>query len=230
MPSWAAMVEEYTAQLLSAQPEGVYRLAGWSLGGNLAMEVAHALEQAGRQVEFVGWIDASPPYWLKAYWDTAVIADDTEIPANQRRVELLGVMFPEMSRQIHDAWLESQAGSADDAQQWQGFSAWADQALGEAYRAIKEELLRGNEAQISWEVDRTLGQRLRDADFKPIKAPVSCWWAASSRAGQHRALIESTMEQVMGRPCIEQSVLIDSTHDRIIDNAAFVHSFAAAMK
>ncbi|WP_428488157.1 amino acid adenylation domain-containing protein [Pseudomonas chlororaphis] len=230
VPSWAAMVEEYTAQLLSAQPEGVYRLAGWSLGGNLAMEVAHALEQAGRQVEFVGWIDASPPYWLKAYWDTAVIADDTEIPANQRRVELLGVMFPEMSRQIHDAWLESQAGSADEAQQWQGFSAWADQALGEAYRAIKEELLRGNEAQISWEVDRTLGQRLRDADFKPIKAPVSCWWAASSRAGQHRALIESTMERVMGRPCIEQSVLIDSTHDRIIDNAAFVHSFAAAMK
>ncbi|MCF5510600.1 non-ribosomal peptide synthetase, partial [Pseudomonas sp. PA-3-6H] len=65
VPAWAAMVEDYTTQLLKAQPEGPFRLAGWSLGGNLAMEVAYGLEQAGRQVECVGWIDASPPQWVK---------------------------------------------------------------------------------------------------------------------------------------------------------------------
>nr|WP_043274198.1 non-ribosomal peptide synthetase [Pseudomonas sp. CHM02] len=230
VPSWQAMVEDYTAQLLDALPEGRYRLAGWSMGGNLAMEVAYALEQAGREVEVVGWIDASPPYWLKAYWDAAVIADDVELSVNQRRVELLQVMFPASSQQIHSAWLDSQVLSSDEGQQWQALGAWADDALGETFREIKATLLEGDEAQISWELDRTLGQRLKDADFKPLKAPISCWWAAGSRAGQHRQLIEATMQQVVGSACIQQSVMIDSTHDRIIDNAAFVQSFADAMK
>ncbi|WP_439899662.1 amino acid adenylation domain-containing protein [Pseudomonas reactans] len=230
VPSWQAMVEDYTGQLLDALPEGRYRLAGWSMGGNLAMEVAYALEQAGREVEVVGWIDASPPYWLKAYWDAAVIADDDELSVNQRRVELLQVMFPASSQQIHTAWLDSQAYFSDEAQQWQALGAWAEEALGETFREIKASLLEGDEAQISWELDRTLGQRLKDADFKPLKAPIRCWWAAGSRAGQHRQLIEATMEQVVGRACVQQSVLIDSTHDRIIDNAAFVQSFADAMK
>ncbi|MFL1501830.1 amino acid adenylation domain-containing protein [Pseudomonas sp. S191] len=230
VPTWQAMVEDYTAQLLEAVPQGPYRLAGWSLGGNLAMEVAYALEQAGRVVELVGWIDASPPYWLRAYWDTAVVADDSELPVNQRRVELLQVMFPDSSQSIQVAWLQSQTVAGEEAQQWQAFSAWAEGALGETFLEIKNSLLDGDEAQISWALDRALGQRLKDADFKPINAPISCWWAAASRAGQHRQLIEASMEQVMGWPCIEQSVLIDSTHDRIIDNAAFVQSFADAMK
>ena len=126
--------------------------------------------------------------------------------------------------------LESQARSSDEGLQWQALGAWAEDALGETFREIKATLLEGDEAQISWELDRTLGQRLKDADFKPLKAPISCWWAAGSRAGQHRQLIEATLQQVAGRPCIQQSVLIDSTHDRIIDNAAFVQSFADAMK
>ncbi|WP_426109355.1 amino acid adenylation domain-containing protein [Pseudomonas sp. TWR1-1-4] len=230
VPSWQAMVEDYTGQLLDALPEGRYRLAGWSMGGNLAMEVAYALEQAGREVEVVGWIDASPPYWLKAYWDAAVIADDDDLSVNQRRVELLQVMFPASSQQIRTAWLDSQAFFSDEAQQWQALGAWAEEALGETFREIKASLLEGDEAQISWELDRTLGQRLKDADFKPLKAPLRCWWAAGSRAGQHRQLIEATMEQVVGQGCVQQSVLIDSTHDRIIDNAAFVQSFADAMK
>ena len=230
VPSWQAMVDDYTAQLLEAVPEGPYRLAGWSLGGNLAMEVAYALEQAGRVVEVVGWIDASPPYWLKAYWDTAVMTDDSEVAVNQRRVELLQVMFARSSQLIQDAWVQSQAVADDEVQQWQAFSTWAESALGETFMEIKASLLEGEEAQISWELDRALGQSLKDADFKPIQAPISCWWAAASRAGQHRQLIEASMAQVTGRPCIERSVLIDSTHDRIIDNAAFVQSFADAMK
>ncbi|WP_447110540.1 thioesterase domain-containing protein [Pseudomonas aeruginosa] len=52
------MVAEYAEQLLQEHPEGSFNLAGWSLGGNLAMDVAARLEQRGRQA-FVGWIDAA---------------------------------------------------------------------------------------------------------------------------------------------------------------------------
>ncbi|MGZ9706144.1 amino acid adenylation domain-containing protein [Pseudomonas sp. GNP013] len=229
VPAWAAMVEDYTAQLLKAQPEGPFRLAGWSLGGNLAMEVAYGLEQAGRQVECVGWIDASPPQWVKPFWETAVMVDEREVSANDRRVELLEVMFPESSRHIHAQWSALRQAGAEEGEQWAEFSRWAEQTLGERFRELKDELLSGHEAQISWEVDRILGQRLHDADFKAIKAPISCWWAALSRTGVHRQLIEASMLEVTGQSAIERSVLIETSHDRLIDNAEFVRSFAAAM-
>ena len=229
VPAWAAMVEDYTTQLLKAQPEGPFRLAGWSLGGNLAMEVAYGLEQAGRQVECVGWIDASPPQWVKPFWDTAVMVDERDISANERRVELLEVMFPEFSQQIHAHWSELQCFEAAEGEQWTAFSHWAEETLGSRFGELKDELLSGHEAQISWEVDRILGQRLHEADFKAIKAPISCWWATLSRTGVHHQLIEASMLEVAVQSTIERSVLIETSHDRLIDNAEFVHSFAAAM-
>ncbi len=229
VPEWQTMVDDYAAQLLAAQPEGAYRLAGWSLGGNLAMEVAYALEQAGREVEFVGWIDSAPPQWLTPYWDAVVVEQGREASANERRAALLGVMFPAFAEQIEGAWQQCQRQAADENEQWQAFVAWAEQTLGEAFTGIKEELLRGNEAQISWEVDRALSERLEAADFKPIKAPVSCWWASLSRAGQFKDLIEQNMASVIGQGRIERSVMIDTDHDGIIDSAAFINSLVAAM-
>ncbi|WP_425274292.1 thioesterase domain-containing protein [Pseudomonas kitaguniensis] len=230
VPEWQAMVDDYTAQLLSAKPQGAYRLAGWSLGGNLAMEVAYALEQAGREVEFVGWIDAAPPQWLTPYWDAVVIEEDREVSANERRAALLGVMFPAFAEHIESAWQQCQREAKDEALQWQAFVAWAEHTLGEAFTGIKEELLRGNEAQISWEVDRALSERMTAADFKPIKAPLSCWWASLSRAGQFKAQIEQHMVGVIGQGRIERSVMIDTDHDGIIDSAEFINSLVAAME
>ena len=229
VPEWQAMVEDYAEQLLLAQPQGAFRLAGWSLGGNLAMEVAYVLEQAGRDVEFVGWIDSAPPQWLTPYWQAVVTEDDREVSANERRAALLGVMFPAFAERIQAAWQQCQRDAQDEAGQWQGFIAWAEQTLGEAFTGIKDELLRGNEAQISWEVDRALSERLSAADFKPIKAPVSCWWAARSEAGMHQALIESGLREVIGQAGIERSVVIDTTHHRIVDNAEFIKNLVAAL-
>ncbi|WP_455827934.1 non-ribosomal peptide synthase/polyketide synthase [Pseudomonas kilonensis] len=230
VPEWQVMVEDYTAQLLAAQPLGAYRLAGWSLGGNLAMEVAYGLEQAGREVEFVGWIDAAPPQWLKPYWDAVVVEEGRETSANERRAALLGVMFPAFAEQIQGAWQQCQRQSDDEAEQGQAFVTWAEQTLGEAFSGIKEELLRGNEAQISWEVDRALSERLVAADFKPIKAPLSCWWASLSRAGRFKDLIEQHMASTIAQGRIERSVVIETDHDGIIDSAEFIASLLAAMK
>ncbi|WLH71423.1 non-ribosomal peptide synthase/polyketide synthase [Pseudomonas fluorescens] len=229
VPEWQAMVDDYTAQLLKTQPQGAYRLAGWSLGGNLAMEVAYALEQAGREVEFVGWIDSAPPQWLTPYWDAVVSEDDREVSANERRAALLGAMFPAFAEQIEGAWQQCRRQAADEIGQWQAFVAWAEQTLGEAFTGIKDALLRGNDAQISWEVDRALSERMTVADFKPIQAPVSCWWASLSRAGHFKALIEQNMAGVIGQGRIERSVMIDTDHDGIIDSAAFINSLVAAM-
>lgn len=50
-------VREAVAVIKSIQPEGPYRLLGYSFGGVLALEVARALESAGDEVAFCGMID-----------------------------------------------------------------------------------------------------------------------------------------------------------------------------
>ncbi|WP_312408091.1 amino acid adenylation domain-containing protein [Pseudomonas rhodesiae] len=228
VPSWTSMVEDYTAQLLGAQPQGAFRLAGWSLGGNLAMEVAYRLEQAGREVACVGWIDAPPPYRVAGFWDAQTAAEERVVSVSEQRAEMLGVLFPHHAEQIHAVWLGSRD-EGGDTQRWARVDSWAQRTLGTAYEGLRHELLEGSEAQVSWEVKRLLDLRLQDADYAPIKAPIACWWASRSKGGQHRELIESSMRAVIGAAGITQSTLIDTTHDRIVDNPQFVGSFASVM-
>ncbi|MBN1204929.1 MAG: amino acid adenylation domain-containing protein [Myxococcaceae bacterium] len=59
-PSLERMAADYVARVREVQPEGPYALAGWSLGGVIAFEMARQLEQAGQQVERLAVIDGMP--------------------------------------------------------------------------------------------------------------------------------------------------------------------------
>lgn len=65
-PSAFADLEEFSAfyveQLLAAQPDGPYWLAGYSFGGICAFEMARQLELAGHEVAFLGVVDVGPGY------------------------------------------------------------------------------------------------------------------------------------------------------------------------
>ncbi|WP_199511575.1 non-ribosomal peptide synthetase [Nucisporomicrobium flavum] len=52
------MVTRYVAQVRAEQPEGPYRLGGWSLGGLVALEMARRLESEGAEVELVALLDS----------------------------------------------------------------------------------------------------------------------------------------------------------------------------
>ncbi|MGH3373260.1 MAG: amino acid adenylation domain-containing protein, partial [Actinoallomurus sp.] len=56
--SLAEMVTAYTEAIQASCPEGPYRLAGWSMGGVVAFEIARRLEDSGRRVAFLGLLDA----------------------------------------------------------------------------------------------------------------------------------------------------------------------------
>ncbi|NVI88527.1 SDR family NAD(P)-dependent oxidoreductase, partial [Actinomadura sp. BRA 177] len=60
-PSVEERAARYVRHLQEAQPEGAFRLGGWSFGGVLAYETARQLQQAGREVEFVALFDAGLP-------------------------------------------------------------------------------------------------------------------------------------------------------------------------
>ncbi|TDC47420.1 SDR family NAD(P)-dependent oxidoreductase [Actinomadura sp. KC345] len=69
-PSVEERAARYVRHLLEAQPEGAFRLGGWSFGGVLAYETARQLTAAGREVEFVALFDAGLPLAVDDESDT----------------------------------------------------------------------------------------------------------------------------------------------------------------
>ncbi|GIZ96988.1 polyketide synthase [Tsukamurella sp. TY48] len=54
-------VREYLPKIKEIQPEGPYRVSGWSLGGAFAYGVARGLEDDGAKVEYIGLLDVVAP-------------------------------------------------------------------------------------------------------------------------------------------------------------------------
>jgi amino acid adenylation domain-containing protein len=59
--SMAELATVYLDAIRQVQPSGPYYLAGWSLGGMIAYDIAQRLLTAGKAVHFVGMIDTSSP-------------------------------------------------------------------------------------------------------------------------------------------------------------------------
>ncbi|SJX66640.1 related to polyketide synthase [Sporisorium reilianum f. sp. reilianum] len=57
----AELIDRYIELLCRVQTRGPYRLAGWSIGGVFALEVARRLLSTGHEVAFVGLIDTPNP-------------------------------------------------------------------------------------------------------------------------------------------------------------------------
>ncbi|QQK77679.1 amino acid adenylation domain-containing protein [Salicibibacter cibarius] len=58
------LVDDYVTHMRHTQPEGPYRLLGWSLGGNIAFEIACRLRTIGERVELLAILDSYPSHML----------------------------------------------------------------------------------------------------------------------------------------------------------------------
>ncbi|HSK65052.1 MAG TPA: thioesterase domain-containing protein, partial [Pyrinomonadaceae bacterium] len=56
-----ALAEHYLHELRTVQPQGPYRLGGWSMGGVIAFEMARQLDEQGECVEVLALIDSYAP-------------------------------------------------------------------------------------------------------------------------------------------------------------------------
>ncbi|WP_338933118.1 amino acid adenylation domain-containing protein [Streptomyces netropsis] len=65
--SWREMVKDYVEQIRSVQPEGPYRLIGWSFGAVLAHLMATELQAGGAQVDLLALLDGYPPDPVAGY-------------------------------------------------------------------------------------------------------------------------------------------------------------------
>nr|APD71718.1 non-ribosomal peptide synthetase 7 [Streptomyces sp.] len=57
------MAADYADRIREVQPEGPYRLVGWSFGGLVAHEIATRLQSEGADVELLALLDSYPSAW-----------------------------------------------------------------------------------------------------------------------------------------------------------------------
>ena len=100
----------YSFHITQEQPEGPYAIAGYSLGSTVAFEIAKLLEEASKEVKFLGLID-SPPHikplirslesndiTLNVAYFLGMIPEDEVIPTNRSRQDLLDHIFAQTSQ------------------------------------------------------------------------------------------------------------------------------------
>jgi thioesterase domain-containing protein/acyl carrier protein len=97
------LAEDYTKAIQTVQPEGPYRLLGWSLGGQIAFEIARLLEASGEVVDAVILLDSYISTHSEAEPEDADLAGGLlrsygyeTVPTSQHeQVELLGAHMRE---------------------------------------------------------------------------------------------------------------------------------------
>ena len=88
------MARTYIAAIKTVQPSGPYRIGGWSMGGIIALEIAHQLSRAGEDLTNVFIIDTIP--WLDEVSDIDYVRNFASVLAENRqdfleRAELAGL-------------------------------------------------------------------------------------------------------------------------------------------
>lgn len=78
-----SMAADYVEALRSVQPQGPYRIGGWSLGGVTAFEMAQQLEQQGQTVSRLVLIDSVAPRLMNQRLSAADEAPGSDTGADQ---------------------------------------------------------------------------------------------------------------------------------------------------
>ncbi|MBF8723838.1 non-ribosomal peptide synthetase, partial [Pseudomonas guariconensis] len=225
--TWGGMVQRYTRQLLQAQPEGPFHLLGWSLGGNLAMSVARQLELAGRDVAFLGMLDAPPPAEVKPFWDLLAEAK-AQAPRHEQDdhgqgcVALLSLLFPECEAQFRDL-AASLVGQPLETVQAQVL-AWARRELPEQFELIEGLILQNRDLDNALRIKPQLDALLQAFRYEPTEVAPACWWAGRDKPQALVEVIEAHLKQALAPVALAHSQVLDSDHDQIVNSAQWLAS------
>jgi thioesterase domain-containing protein len=103
------MAADYVQAIRGFQPAGPYWLAGWSMGGVIAFEMARQLQQQQQEVALLALIDSSAPQGEEAEVNWAnlltIFAFDLGLSEEQFR-KPIGSALPQMA-QLRQLWVEA---------------------------------------------------------------------------------------------------------------------------
>jgi len=215
-PQWrdaslAAMADAYLDALLAEQPQGPYRLLGWSLGGSLALELAARLEARGETVAFLGLLDCYMP-------GTEIAEDDARHPeARARFAGHLRLLLPELA--APDQLLARLAPLAPLDWPAAGRTWLAAQPLDDLARQSLEELL------FAWSLEQHLRRLCAGYRLPQVAVRPHCWWAAQPPG--RADLLRAGLRRVLGEPAGER--FVDTDHLGIVRAAEVLAGLAQVL-
>jgi len=135
-PDLPAMARHYIDEIRAVQPRGPYRLAGWSMGGNIVYEMAQQLQLQGEGVALLGFLDAS----TNVFSDPTPLRDNAAILA-----EMFGNEFDvtaDMLRTLPQDSLIETAVAMAESHQWlpPGFTVAQAHRILNVYRASERSI------------------------------------------------------------------------------------------
>jgi amino acid adenylation domain-containing protein/non-ribosomal peptide synthase protein (TIGR01720 family) len=176
------LAEAYARLLLSAQPAGALHLLGWSLGGAIAMELAHVLEGAGREVAFLGLVDSYAPGF-----------DEQEDPREESEIEdLCGFLKEALPGFDADAFRRrARRDFGAPGFQQAGLRGLLKEFAGESQPATG--LAEGADLTLGFEAMQRLTTLAKTWRVKPVRIEPHFWWSldGGELAVQAQTLLET---------------------------------------
>jgi amino acid adenylation domain-containing protein/non-ribosomal peptide synthase protein (TIGR01720 family) len=222
--SWSQVVDDYLREILSVDSKGPYLLLGWSLGGNLALEISNRLEGMGKRVMFVGWIDA--PVVPQRGGDSREMLDVPEEDRSDAHTNLLNsfcLIFPQFASEIRDfsTTLEPSAPLAD---RMKALEQWIDSRLGDGMMSQLRSGLGEVDVQLVQEVSRGFNTLLDDFEFGAGRSEIISWWAGKGNYEANKEALECLAQERL-----RESIIVDAYHDEITNHPMFIGTLREAL-
>ena len=231
--SWQDMVDYYVEQIRMTQPHGPYNLLGWSMGGALAVEVAHVLERAGEVVSFLGLVDTQLPASVGMQW----VEEDPHVTTQQQGenyyrslIKSLQAFVPGLQEQTIVDLIETARQSVT------GESEVIDRVIEQIalQHAMNVDSLRSMFQDIAVQDEIETGYKLLDANaklsqaftLKTLNVQADCWWAGQSRKPGQIAKAEAVLLEQCSVNGLRSSTTIDQRHDNLVIAEAFLQALA----
>ncbi|WP_178118564.1 amino acid adenylation domain-containing protein [Pseudomonas sp. SZ57] len=231
--SWQDMVDYYVEQIRMTQPHGPYNLLGWSMGGALAVEVAHVLERAGEVVSFLGLVDTQLPASVGMQW----VEEDPHVTTQQQGenyyrslIKSLQAFVPGLQEQTIVDLIETARQSVT------GESEVIDRVIEQIalQHAMNVDSLRSMFQDIAVQDEIETGYTLLEANaklsqaftLKTLNVQADCWWAGQSRKPGQIAKAEAVLLEQCSVNGLRSSTTIDQRHDNLVIAEAFLQGLA----
>jgi len=235
--SWTDMVDYYVEQIRNTQPVGPYSLLGWSMGGALAIDIAHRLESAGETVEFVGLVDTQLP----ACVGMAFIQEDPQTATQKQGenyyrslIKSLQAFVPGLQEEAIVTLIETARQSVSSEGEVIDFVV--DKVALDA--GMSADSLRSVFQDIAVQDEIETGYRLLDANarlseafvLKPLSVKVDCWWAGQSRAPDQIAKAEQVLLEQCSVNGLASSTVVDQRHDNVVIADGFLEGLVTRLR
>nr|WP_281367699.1 non-ribosomal peptide synthetase [Pseudomonas gingeri] len=221
--TWEEMVAYYVQQIRHTQPEGPYNLLGWSLGGALALEVAHVLESAGERVDFLGLVDTSLPAALEVFAPEQEPVADAAQEEQSLFANLVGSLVafvPGVEEQTIVGLIEQARAQSSDEQ---AIADWViDQVAlaggvsAEGLREVYRDIAVQDEIETGYRLLRTNALLSEAFTLKPLRVKPDCWWAGASKTAGEISAAQAVLVEQCSADGLAASTVLEENHDSII--------------